>query len=283
MNVKEKLSEVLRQSVFLTRAAVGSVVSRLRWFIFTQRGRRIAAGLALTGAVAMAATTRPVAMIEPGQLGIRINLLTGRASELREGWALIVPQVHRLHLLVSRTRSSGPTAAPAPPAPRPSSPSRACPSASRSPSATRSIRRASPRWPPPAGRRGPGDRSSRSSTACCAGTSPSTPCGRSSPPSGWKFRRTSSRSCPAAGEGRRHRCARCILGNVDLPAQYRTGLEAMLAEELATEKMRYTLELKEKQVKESELEAEAAKVQREKAAEAAATRRSSPPRRGRRR
>jgi len=61
------------------------------------------------------------------------------------------------------------------------------------------------------------------------------------------------------------------LGHVDLPEQYRAGLEGMLAEELATEKMRYTLQLKEKKVKESELDADAAKVQREKAAEAAAS------------
>jgi regulator of protease activity HflC (stomatin/prohibitin superfamily) len=61
------------------------------------------------------------------------------------------------------------------------------------------------------------------------------------------------------------------LGHVDLPAQYRAGLEGMLSEELATEKMRYTLQLKEKKVKESELEGDAAKVTREKAAEAAAS------------
>jgi regulator of protease activity HflC (stomatin/prohibitin superfamily) len=61
------------------------------------------------------------------------------------------------------------------------------------------------------------------------------------------------------------------LGHVDLPAQYRAGLEGLLAEELATEKMRYTLALKEKKVKETALEADAAKVTREKAAEAAAS------------
>jgi len=59
------------------------------------------------------------------------------------------------------------------------------------------------------------------------------------------------------------------LGHVDLPAQYRAGLEGMLAEELATEKMRYTLQLKEKQVQQTALEGDAAKIQREKAAEAA--------------
>jgi regulator of protease activity HflC (stomatin/prohibitin superfamily) len=60
------------------------------------------------------------------------------------------------------------------------------------------------------------------------------------------------------------------IGKVDLPADYKRGMEALLAEELASEKMRYTLELKEKRVKESELDAEAARVRREKAAEAAA-------------
>jgi regulator of protease activity HflC (stomatin/prohibitin superfamily) len=60
-----------------------------------------------------------------------------------------------------------------------------------------------------------------------------------------------------------------FIGHVDLPAAYRTGLEGLLAEELATEKMRFTLQLKEKQVKEKSLEADAAKIQREKAAEAA--------------
>jgi regulator of protease activity HflC (stomatin/prohibitin superfamily) len=61
-----------------------------------------------------------------------------------------------------------------------------------------------------------------------------------------------------------------VIGKVDLPADYRRGMEGLLAEELASEKMRYTLELKEKRVKESELDAEAVRVRREKAAEAAA-------------
>jgi len=59
------------------------------------------------------------------------------------------------------------------------------------------------------------------------------------------------------------------MGKVDLPADYRAGMDRLLAEELATEKMRYTLELKDKRVQESALDAEAEKVRREKAAEAA--------------
>lgn len=59
-----------------------------------------------------------------------------------------------------------------------------------------------------------------------------------------------------------------IIGKVDLPADYRKGMEGLLAEELAAAKMRYTLELKEKRVLEMALEGDAEKVRREKAAEA---------------
>jgi regulator of protease activity HflC (stomatin/prohibitin superfamily) len=59
------------------------------------------------------------------------------------------------------------------------------------------------------------------------------------------------------------------MGQVDLPQDYRAGMERLLAEELETEKVRYTLELKEAQVKQTQLEGEAEKVRRQKAAEAA--------------
>src|SRR5262245_44512568 len=62
-----------------------------------------------------------------------------------------------------------------------------------------------------------------------------------------------------------------LIGKVDLPGEYRRGMNELLAEEMAAEKMRYTLELKEKRVKETELEGEADKVRRTKAAEAMAT------------
>jgi regulator of protease activity HflC (stomatin/prohibitin superfamily) len=61
-----------------------------------------------------------------------------------------------------------------------------------------------------------------------------------------------------------------FLGHIDLPERYRTGLEGLLAEELATEKMKYTLQLKAKKVDETRLEGDASKLAREKAAEAAA-------------
>jgi regulator of protease activity HflC (stomatin/prohibitin superfamily) len=59
------------------------------------------------------------------------------------------------------------------------------------------------------------------------------------------------------------------MGKVDLPPDYRKGMEALLAEELDTEKVGYTLQLKEAQVKQQQLEADADKVRRQTAAEAA--------------
>lgn len=60
------------------------------------------------------------------------------------------------------------------------------------------------------------------------------------------------------------------IGQIDLPADYRRGMEVLLTEGLEAEKMRYTLELREKQVREGELKANADKARREIAAEAAA-------------
>jgi regulator of protease activity HflC (stomatin/prohibitin superfamily) len=59
------------------------------------------------------------------------------------------------------------------------------------------------------------------------------------------------------------------IGKVDLPPDYRAGMEKLLSEELETEKIHYSLQLKEAQVKQQQLEAEADKVRRQTAAEAA--------------
>lgn len=53
------------------------------------------------------------------------------------------------------------------------------------------------------------------------------------------------------------------IGAIGLPAEYKQGMERLLAEELASEKMRFTLELKEKNVKAAAFEAEAEKVRKE--------------------
>jgi regulator of protease activity HflC (stomatin/prohibitin superfamily) len=57
---------------------------------------------------------------------------------------------------------------------------------------------------------------------------------------------------------------------VDLPADYRRGMDALLSEGLAADKMRYTLDLRAKQGQEAEINANTERRNREIAAEAAA-------------
>lgn len=60
------------------------------------------------------------------------------------------------------------------------------------------------------------------------------------------------------------------IGKVDLPEHYKRGMEAKLAEELAAEKMAYTLELKQKEIEQTRLIAQADKAKRQTIAEARA-------------
>jgi regulator of protease activity HflC (stomatin/prohibitin superfamily) len=59
------------------------------------------------------------------------------------------------------------------------------------------------------------------------------------------------------------------MGKVMLPREYQQGMEQLLAAELDSDKMRFTLELKEKEVKAAALDAEAEKAKRDTEAEAA--------------
>jgi regulator of protease activity HflC (stomatin/prohibitin superfamily) len=269
MNIQEKLSEGLRRSVFLTRAAVGSVVSKVRWFIFTPRGRRITAALVVAGAVGLAASTRPVAMIEPGQVGIRVNLLTGRPTELREGWALLVPHVHRLHVYSLKDQVFRPD--------RSATVDGGAPFQSAeglSIGVEVSVRYAlDPARIPTLATSMPEDVGRELIEPIIDGVL-RRHFAQHTVREIFSTHRLQIQEAIAkeigplmAADGVLLRSV--TLGNVDLPEQYRKGVESLLAEELSAEKMRYTLELKDKRVKESELEALADKVRREKAAEAA--------------
>jgi regulator of protease activity HflC (stomatin/prohibitin superfamily) len=267
--VEVKRGEALRKVVSLAGDVVRGVVSRSRWLVYTQRGRRMMAGLAVTGVLAGVVVAQPVCMIEPGEVGIRVNRLTGTVSELREGWALLVPQVHRLSRYSLKDQTY-----------QPSRSTRAT-----DPAPFQSVEGLSlgvevtvrylldPARIPTLAARLPEDIGRDIVEPVIDGV---------------LRRHFAQHTVREIFSTQRVQIQKDILaelaplltedgvivrsvtlGNVDLPQQYRTGMESLLTEELNAEKMRYTLELKDKQVKQSELEAEADKVRREKAAEAA--------------
>jgi len=62
------------------------------------RVAKIAALIAAIGLVYGIATHLPFASVGENEIGLRLNQLTGRTTELREGAALVVPGLHRLRV-----------------------------------------------------------------------------------------------------------------------------------------------------------------------------------------
>jgi regulator of protease activity HflC (stomatin/prohibitin superfamily) len=264
----KRIGEQLKRVGVLGKAMVVAVFLGILETVGSSRGRRVLAVVALVGLGVGVWAMEPVRTIAPGEVGVRVNRITGGVSTLNEGWVTVVPLVHQLRRYPLRDQLY-----------RPESSARAD---GRSPyqslegltlGAEVMVRYAldpariedvALSLPPDLGR------------------------GLVEPVVDGVVHRVFARHTVReifstkrveieqeitaelgpllARDGVAIRGV--YLGNVDLPEQYRKGLDALLSEELAAEKMRYTLELKAQQVKQTELEAIADKVRREKAAEA---------------
>ena len=81
---------------YLVRAVPWAVVLGLMEILRSERGRRVLAGLSLAGLATLIGLSKPVRTLAPGEVGVRFNQLTGGVTELREGWATVLPGVHEL-------------------------------------------------------------------------------------------------------------------------------------------------------------------------------------------
>lgn len=236
--------------------------------VSSSRGRRVLAVLALTGLTVGFIVARPIRSIPAGTAGVRVNRLTGGMTILDEGWALALPGIHEFRTYPLHDQVYRPADA----------------IKSTGAGAYQSVEGLSlgiditVRWAldpekmSKAARLRPDELEHDLVQPTVDGALHRA------------FAQHTVREIFAthrapiqkgledelrtalAGEGVVIKAV--AIGGIDLPVQYRTGLEALLSEELSAEKMRYTLELKEKQIKQSELEGEADKVRREKAAAA---------------
>jgi regulator of protease activity HflC (stomatin/prohibitin superfamily) len=267
----ERIKQIARKCYVFVRAAAAAVVLGMIEIFGSARGRRLLAGGAIAGGVLLLALRPPLQVVPAGEVGVRINRLTGGLSVLPDGPAVIVPFVHELRRYSLRDqvyRPSGSATADG------AAPFQTVEGLSIGVAVTVRYALDHDRVGDVA-RRLPAD----------VGKDLIEPV-----VDGILHRALSKRTVREVFTDKRveiqddieHELRGTLardgivvrslfLGHVDLPAQYRAGLESMLSEELATEKMRYTLQLKEKKVKETALEADAAKIQREKAAEAAAS------------
>jgi len=254
----------------LVRAAAWATALGVLETVGSERGRRVLAVVAIVGAAGGVIALRPVRSIAPGEVGVRTNRVTGSVATLREGWVLDLPAVHELRLFPLRDQIY-----------RPQRSARADGDApfqtveGLSIGVDIAVRYAlDPARVVTVSAELPADVGRELVEPIVDGVLHRA------------FAKNTVRDIFSARRGEIQKeiedelrpallpdgiVVRAVfLGNVDLPKEYRAGLEAMLSEELSSEKMRFTLELKDKEVKEAGLVADADKLKREKAAEASA-------------
>lgn len=265
-----RMFELFKRASYVVRAAGWAVLLGILETVGSKRGRRVLGVVAISGAVLGLLFSRPVRSLEPNEIGIRVNRLTGGVSDHRQGWVWVLPALHELRRYPLRDQIY-----------RPEKGARSKGAApyqsieglaigvdvsvryALDPQRIRSVALGLP------------ENISRTLIEpVIDGVLHRTFSGHtireifSSKRTEIEAKVRDELGVLLARDGVVVR--EVFLGNVDLPQEYRKGLDKLLAEELRAEKMQYTLALKKKQVSQSELEALADKVRREKSAEAAA-------------
>ncbi|MDB4959374.1 MAG: Membrane protease subunit, stomatin/prohibitin s [Myxococcales bacterium] len=264
-----KLGSGLRRLGVLLRAAGWASLLGIIEIVQSKRGRRMLALVTLAAITVGMITARPIRSISPGEAAVRVNRMTGAVTVLQEGWVFVLPLVHEFRTYPLRDQIY--------------SPKQSARASGEAPYQSLeglsigvdvSVRWAiDPEHMTATARMMPGELTRELVVPAADGILHKT------------FAQHTVREIFATKRGEIQKSIEdelraaikndgvlirsVAIGNVDLPAQYRAGLEALLNEELSSDKMRFTLELKEKMIKQTELEAEADKVRREKAAEAA--------------
>ena len=268
---KHRFKQLAFKSYVFVRAAGAAVVLGCIEVFGSPRGRRYLGGAALVGCALLLVFRPPVQVVAPGEIGVRINRLTGGVSVVPSGPTLMLPLVHELRRYDLRDQVYRPQES--------ATAEGAAPFQSLeglSVGVAVTVRYAlDPARVAEVAKRLPANVGADLIEPVVDGVLHHA-LSRHTVREIFSDKRVEIQDDIQAELrellGKDGIAVRSLyLGHIDLPAQYRAGLEGMLAEELASEKMRYTLQLKEKKVKESELEGDAAKVTRERAAEAAAS------------
>ena len=257
-----------RRVGYLARACAWAVALGLIETLRSERGRRLLALGAVAALGVGVAYTHPVRTIAPGEVGVRTNRITGGMTDVGDGWAIVIPGLHELRRYSTRDQVYRPVASAHAGGDAPYQSVEGL-SIGVDVAVRYAIDPKNVKW---VASRLPEDLGAQLVEPTVDGILHRTFASHtvreifSSQRAAIQTQVERDLRDALAGDGVRVEAV--FLGNVDLPEQYKSGLESLLGEELAGEKMRYTLELKTQQVKQSELEAEADKVRRQKSAEA---------------
>lgn len=269
--MSEQMKEVgrkIKESMGRLGAAAGPAAGRLAKGVHGARLGIIAASLMAAGGYALYQHP-PMQSVGRGETAIRVNQLTGDAAEFKDGAVLVIPGLHELRRYSLRDRIYRPSAGASASGPAPFQSVEGL-----SLGVDISVRyHLDPARIPAMARSLPEDIDGEVVEPVVQGVLYKT-LAKYTVREIFSTKRQEIQQAMEAELKPRLAADGIVLegvtmGKVDLPHDYKAGMEKLLAEELETEKMRYTLELKDKQVKQTALEAEAEKIRREKAAEAA--------------
>jgi regulator of protease activity HflC (stomatin/prohibitin superfamily) len=102
MQVLKRIGARLAKVGYLIRATLWAALLGVIELVQHERGRRILAVLSLVGLTVGFVYMKPVRTINPGEVGVRVNRVTGHIEQLHEGWALVLPGIHELRRLPLR-------------------------------------------------------------------------------------------------------------------------------------------------------------------------------------
>src|SRR5688572_6913744 len=107
--IKDRLKLIATRVYVIVRAALAAVVLGMIETFGSQRGRRLLATGPVLGTGLLLVLPPPVRMIAPGEVGVRINRLTGSITVVGEGPALVLPMLQELRRLPLRDQIYKPT------------------------------------------------------------------------------------------------------------------------------------------------------------------------------
>ena len=102
MQVLKRIGARVAKVGYLIRATLWAALLGVIELVQHERGRRILAVLSIVGVTAGFVYMKPVRTINPGEVGVRVNRVTGHIAQLHEGWALVLPGIHELRRLPLR-------------------------------------------------------------------------------------------------------------------------------------------------------------------------------------
>ena len=105
----QRIKEACRKVVVFVRAGFAAVALGMIETFGSPRGRRLLAAGVILGGILLLVLRPPVQTVGAGEVGVRVNRLTGGIGVVPEGPAVVLPLLHELRHYTLRDQVYRPT------------------------------------------------------------------------------------------------------------------------------------------------------------------------------